>query len=68
MFPDAYFAPRYFAPRYFPRPSGAAPVSSGNYVQRLVGRTTRASDFTRRKVVDVDALRRKREEEEIIIL
>lgn len=50
-------------------PGGEPPTpSAGNYVQRVVGRTTRAEDFARPRVVDVDGLRRKREEEEIIIL
>jgi hypothetical protein len=47
-------------------PSTTTPA--GNYVQRVIGRTTRAEDFIRIERIDVDALRRKREEEEIIIL
>jgi hypothetical protein len=48
---------------------GAPPApSAGNYVQRVISRTTRAEDFIRVERIDPNALRRKREEEEIIIL
>jgi hypothetical protein len=44
------------------------PPSAGNYVQRVIGRTTRAEDFIRVERIDPNVLRRKREDEEIIIL
>ena len=48
---------------------GSTPApSAGNYVQRVIGRTARAEDFIQADVIDYDALRRIREEEEIIIL
>ena len=68
MFPSRFFPASYFAPRYFPRNGDSPAPSGGNYVQRVIGRTTRAEDFIRIDRVDVDGLRRKREDEEIIIL
>ena len=67
MFAHRFFAARMFAPRYFPPRAASAP-SAGNYVQRVVGRTTRAEDFARpKRVVSRRKLREKIEEDYIIL-
>lgn len=68
MFAHRFFAARSFAPRYFPPVGGAAPApSAGNYVQRVVGRTTRAEDFARPRRISKRKLREKIEEDYIIL-
>ena len=69
MFAHRYFAARMSAPRYFPPAGGGvAPApSAGNYVQRVVGRTTRPEDFAKPKRVSRRKLREKIEEDYIIL-
>ena len=63
MFPDRFFAPCYFAPRYFPRNSGEVPEPPIVQPAGVAGKIIRPFTYA-----DLRRLRRKREDEEIMIL